>query len=426
MGCRRQGGRRHRFAIACWALGAVAVGLLSGCQQLSDLLGITDPWAGYKNSSDNFIKPIGFDKQNLAATDEGLASTWASWTWAWMASIAPDATSSPYMSLSDVGPVSSPEGTNVTVPAGLDPTAHAYLLDITNLLPKKDSDFEGLSTPSPDWALDPEIGTPSSNSSLQISKPPSVIAGGSSLLLNLNYRIGAKLSLFSLSDSGTATGQHAYRFLLKSQSADPNVPTNLQYAFGSLSSTLFGLTVLPQNISNTLDETTDFSTGAQANTALFLGNTSSSIQNVLVDDIRVIRYDLASSYRLRLLLRPTDTTPALAQGIWSFVVWVLVPPGRKQIADPSAAGPYAASTVTLSMDQVLPSAGFAEEFSIPSTTTSTWLRLELRMSGSNYQFDTNSTTPVIELGVMPTQRSYPDAGGILIAQPELHFWYNGY
>ena len=193
-----------------------------------------------------------------------------------------------------------------------------------------------------------------------------------------------------------------------------------------MSSTLYGLPVLPQNIANTLDETTDYSTGAQANTALFLGNASSSIQNVLVDDIRVIRYDLASSYRLRLLLRPTDTTPALAQGIWSFVVWVLVPPGRKEVADPLAAGPYAASTVTLSMDQVLPSAGFAQEFPIPAMATSTWLRLELRMSGSNYQFDTNSTTPVIELGVMPTQRSYPDAGGILIAQPELHFWYNGY
>ena len=395
---------------------AGGTGLLSGCQQISDLLGITDPWAEYRDSTVNFISNLGFDKHNLIATDETLSTSWATWTWGWKtSSFADAATSNNYMTLSDVGTVSSLPS---TVPAGLDATAHAYLLDIPNLLPKPDADFENLATPSSNWSLDADIGTPATPSTLEISNWPVRIDGNNSLLLNLNPKTGAKLALSALSDSIASTGQHAYRFMVKSSGL------NLAYAFAPTGVDL--ISTQPQSLSNVFDIITDFS--SNTNTTLLLGNLSSPISGALIDDLRVIRSDIASSYKLRILLRPSDTTPILTSGLWSFDVWVLLPPGRKQISDPAAVSPYASSVVTLSMDQIAsPTNGFPEEFPIPSSAATMWTRLEFKMSiadYSNYQFDSNSTIPVIELSVWPTSQGHPDAEGILIAQPELHFWLN--
>ncbi|MEI6874472.1 MAG: hypothetical protein WCL50_04985 [Spirochaetota bacterium] len=418
-------------------LAAAVLGLFSGCQQLNSWLGIKDPWEGY-DSKANFVSNLGFDKQNLTATSDAVPGAWGVWTWAWMTSSNADATTFNYMTIDAPASVPRTVSSLGTVPTGLasdlDPNGRAYLLDLPNLLPAVDSDFEGLSAASTDWRLDPETIFPgTAASSLGIAISPNTLSGANSLLIELNTKIGASLNLAAVSDAA-ATGLHDYQLRLLTRG-------DLTYSFGNWGSNLTISDDLTSYVSfgsssKTLVDakilrSADFSQAQK--TAIFFGS-GLRPETGTVDNLRVLRIDLKDYYRLRLLLRPSDTTPKLARGIWSFVVWVLVPPGRSYATDTTtAANPFAASTVTLSMDQVTPAKTFRQEFPLtgpnaPATDPkAVWQRLEIIQTvNNNYEFDDSLATPVIELGIYPMSWEKPDAGGILIAQPELHFYLNGY
>jgi hypothetical protein len=395
--------------------------LFSGCQRLNQWLGITDPWANYRDPTVNFIAKLGFDQQDQTAQVE----TPALWTWAWRTSPATDANSWQYMTMDPaVGRGRADSLGTVPTGLGLDPAAPAYLLDLPNLLPAADSDFEGQAVPMADWQRDPDTSS-TQFSSHQISTTPSVISGNNSLLLSLQSRVGLSLRLGSLVDSGIATGSHGYLFRLQ-------VLGLLYYKFGNWGQTLessgttsdsIKLNNPPTIVSDErLLQTLEFTPASPP--ALFFGSTSTPIESTIIDNVRALRSDLQGFYRIRLLLRPDDPNPRLARGIWSFVVYVLVPTARSFVSESAAANPYAAQVITLSMDQLQPPELFRQSFTLDSTAKGTWQRLELKMQkgGTNYGFDDTLIVPVIELAITPTIPEQPDAGGILVAQPELHFF----
>lgn len=160
------------------------------------------------------------------------------------------------------------------------------------------------------------------------------------------------------------------------------------------------------------------------------------IQTITLDEVRALRVDLVESWRLRLLLRPEDTTPSLVPGYYEFSVWVRIPngalvpeDGEGREAYPSAA--LAASRVRLAMTQL----AFLEGSDTPSSVTESyavngsWKRLALRMAPrSNFdRFDEKTETAVIELSIYPFgSNDTIDVGSVLIAAPSLRFFANGY
>ncbi len=161
---------------------------------------------------------------------------------------------------------------------------------------------------------------------------------------------------------------------------------------------------------------------------------SSSDQTIQIDDLRVVRSDIAVHSALRLRLRPLDTYPALAPGRYEFSVWVkrpddYLPPdadGRKSV--PKA--PFAAVRVYLEMRQVgfLDGRDSPKEFSGTFEVGTVWTRLVLRMGEGNLErFDRNSAETVLELYVYPfNKKGDQDAGALLLAAPRLRFFKNGY
>lgn len=159
-------------------------------------------------------------------------------------------------------------------------------------------------------------------------------------------------------------------------------------------------------------------------------------QNIVIDEVRAVRTDLTESWRLRLLLRPGDTSPSLVPGYYEFSLWVRIPDDALTPDDdegrmdtPEAA--LAASSVRLAMTQL----SFLEGSDTPSSVTdsfavdSTWTRLALRMEPrSNFdRFDEKIEEAVIELSIYPFATNETiDAGAVLIAAPSLRFFANGY
>ncbi len=171
-----------------------------------------------------------------------------------------------------------------------------------------------------------------------------------------------------------------------------------------------------------------------AGTRLMFGQIGMT-QTFALDDLRVVRVDRAEALRLRLLLRPSDTTPTLVPGYHEFTLWARVPSDTLRAGDalrvssPTAA--FCTQTLTLAIKQIgfldlrdSPSSNAKESFTISGE----WTQLKLRMpEKSNFErFDEASPDAVIELAIQPFGDGVPDASAVEIAAPELHFYINGY
>ncbi|MDA8411089.1 MAG: hypothetical protein M0001_11910 [Treponema sp.] len=414
MGCRRQGGRRHRFAIACWALGAVAAGLLSGCQQLSDLLGITDPWAGYYDASENFIAAHGLDQEDL--TTAGYQRN-ALWTWAWRGqSDASDSTGFSYMTLT--------RNTTESPPSSLPASTPVYDLELLNLYPGG-GDFEGAGVPPANWTANGTgvLFTAQTTSAL-------IIHGAESMQIDAGSNSYAGFNLSALLDQSSPTATHTYnwRFFAKGSS----------YAFQSF----YAPDIFNQNTSAYVTLSTspvdyllprDLSVPPGTPTILAFGS-NSPIQNFIFDDIRVFRSEIKDYCSLRLLLRPGDASHPLRDGFYEFTLWVRKSGSRSFVSEQAAKAPYAASRVTLSMLSLLPNpTGNQHAYPIDGSADidgsvydarSAWVRLALR--ASTLSINSSSTATVMEIAVFPFDKDNPDPGSVEIADPELHYYKDGY
>jgi len=160
---------------------------------------------------------------------------------------------------------------------------------------------------------------------------------------------------------------------------------------------------------------------------------SAVTQEVGLDDLRFMRVDIEDAFRLRLLLAPSSVNPTLVAGRYEFSLWVRAPSDAlayddtARIASPSA--PFATKRVTLSIRQIAflidrdTPILFQETFNV----TDQWTRLALRMGEGNLdRIDESTEEPVIELSIYPYDRQDIDAGSVLIADPQLRFFIDGY
>lgn len=412
--------RKRTYLLAVGALGLAALGLAAALASCN----LIDYWADYKDSGENFIAAQAFDTQplDLVASYE----TPGLWTWGWGGS--GDAANYGYMTLSPQGSVGAGG------PAGLSSSSLVYLLGLPNLMPADDGDFETGSFSS-DWQYD--VGGTSSQTIV------AGLHGTSAIRFVLDSNASASFRLNALKDRATAaSAQHGYTIRLSYSTLG-----TLHYSLMD-----WGSPFIATDAQETLDAATtpldlalnpifDNVTLALPGKGLFFG--SGSPESATIDDIRVLRKDIVGRYTLRLLLRPSDTTPSLRRGYYEFSVWVKKNPGSSFLTEAGAKNPYAARSVTLTMDQLSPSLLLSHVFPVdgspdPSTVAfysgqshdaaGGWTKLVLRQTGdnTNYTFDNSSASPVIELSVSPTDLTSPDSGEILIAQPELHFYLNGY
>ncbi len=387
----------------------------------------SDVFASYRNSGQDFILGKGLSPGNV---DLGLANyeNPGLWTWSWRGSS--DASTFNYMDLISQGTV----GTTATSgPSTLSASSEVYLLRLNNLI--ANGDFETALTG--DWSAD--VGPPTASIT---AGPAGKIHGLDSLIMAMAANSSVRYRLQALADVPTSTSAHGYKWAMFLGSADFHyslqdwgtafLPGNVIVANQQVQAGAADFIILP----GLLDSLSLYNTTS----ALTFG--SNGPEGATIDDVRVLRKDI-TGYALRLLLRPTDTSPSLVIGQYEFSVWVKKSPLSAYITNTAGKNPYAAMKVTLSMNEIapMPSVQIQQAFDVTpgggtgNDASSGWTRLVLRMrSGINFIESVSGsfasrTVPVLELGISPTDSTSLldiDSGEILIAQPELRFYLNGY
>jgi hypothetical protein len=377
----------------------VATLSLSCCDRLSTLLGITDSFAGYRDSTVDLIAAHPLSSQDLSSA--GYQSN-ASWTWAWRGSM--DAGTFDYMTLTPIGTVGS------GAPAGLAAGATAYRVELVNLYPS--GDFESVvgTPPSPPWAA--SAGTPFS-----VATGPGGINGSQALAISTNANANVSFDVSKASDQ-PGTSIHQYDILFEGKAGSFAYMSGVAADYSKASA----LVILPTSAMAVRIPQLSLPVGSSW--YLFFGSTSPLV--FTMDDLRLIRSDIGSSYRLRLLLLPTDTTPTLRSGYYEFTVWVRKATGRYFVTESSATQPYAASSVTLSMKTLQPNPS-GPETAFAVEAVGAWTQLSLKMDpGANFTLDSASTAAVVELSIAPFDFNQPSPGQVEIADPQLHFYLNNY
>jgi hypothetical protein len=398
-----RGGRAG--ALLCASLCAAA--LLSSCDVIKSWF--VDEFADYRDSDTNFIAAEGLDKQDL--TTAGY-ETPAVWTWAWRNDDHADDTSGyTYMTLVSNGTAGSGY-------SGLASTAPVYRLTLRNLV--ADGDFEN-GVPSA-W------GTIGSGATAAIDTSATMIhASGQSCLVTTVSDGGVSFALSTLRDfDGSTNYGYTWTFYNK----------NASYYYLQTTS---GGTFLSYK-----DATVDLVNETALSSPRILLNAGESSAQILLfgrsgtpgsfeaDDVRVVRSDIKDHSCVRLLLRPSDTSPTLTRGYFDFTVWVRKPSGYYFPSDDAAAAPsandytYAASKVTLWMGS--PSGSDGSCSVTASVASSGWTQISLRQNanGNFADLDPTSADPQVELQIYPFDMESPEPGAVEIAQPELHFYLDGY
>gem|GEM_PF-1041817 len=409
--------RGDRSSVLWCLILASSVGL-SSCDWISSLFPASFG-PEYRNSETNFI-----DARNLAApppaADLGSAvalDATGTWDWAWRGRAGAGNTFE-YMSMTSAGPVGTAAVSGAYTLAA---DEEAWRLELVNLA--GDPYLEGnVGTTPSGWAVD---------------------GGGASAAIQAETTTshGRFMRLSSIQESWAGFDPNVPGFILDApQSYRTNAyslsafsPTaTMRYTIGDYaipdftdpkSSSLAGQVHTPEIFS-----------ASDSNTR-FMCALSSTNQTVDLDDLRIVRFDIKDSSRLRLLLRPVDASPTLVAGQYEFSLWIRRPDGALLYADAARTGasartaPFAASKVMLAMRQI----GFVDDRIAPILFQGTfdvgdgWTRVALRMDGGNLdRFDESSAEPVLELSVYPFDPQEIGPGSALIADPRLRFFIDGY
>jgi hypothetical protein len=309
-----------------------------------------------------------------------------------------------------------------------------YLLRLNNLIP--DADFEAQPLGplvDPNWGASASTNKPVPLSSINAASTP---LHGRWLNLDLDSSQGAYFKFGALLDRATTTTDHSYTWICNFLSADllPYRTGDFgAFTINPLDPDLSAVGLSEQRIGNLINTFATISTNS-----LVFGSTSPA--TATMDDIRILRTAITGNYSLRMLLRPSDTSPALIPGFYEFSVWVKKSAASSYSTDAAAKSPYASRKVTLSMTELspLPFQGPSQAFDVtPSSTTGNdasagWTRLAfypgINFTGAQGVFP-DQAAQVLELEISPadiaTGPSKVDAGEILIAQPELRVYING-
>jgi hypothetical protein len=413
---------------------APLLGLLS-CQNLAELLGLSDPFALYRNPADNFIAASDLDRQDLTST--GFEGT-AVWTWAWRgASDARDDSNPagyPYMKLEPAGTVTagSLEGVDHDVPA--------YRLGLVNLI--TGGDFEGANSSTAalaangwKWKEDPAS---TDYNDLKAFEPTVTIGAsgehaisGNTLMVHVfglplgKNPVAFRYALASLAEAKGAMVSHTYSLRLLSGTG-----AEFYWQTAPTGTINYDATTYVKTTAKAEYVFPDFTWNPLAFADLVFGKPTTPF-DFWFDNLRIIRTDIASDYRLRLLLKPKDTAPDLVHGRgWKYTLWIRKPPGQLFPSEAGAAEPFAAQYVSLRIMQTVTSeqgAGIpASDIVNEVPSNGQWTRLELRITNdsSTLDFPTSSASAVLELSIFPFDYKSPTVGTVEIADPELHFSLN--
>jgi hypothetical protein len=369
-----------------------------------------DPFDGYYDSTVNFIEASGLSETTIDRTTAGYQNP-AAWTWAWRgADDADDATGFDYMTLVDTGTIGAAEASG-----GLLEGSPIYRLTLVNLV--SDGDFEADDAAPTGYNIDPAVWHTDADSVL-IEDVGSINGYSAKIATEPNEYVHFALSTFKDSSGASA---HDYRLI--ANSANDNDACYYQVGtFGVPVSESTGLPSLNAGAFNLILQ------GIRGidNRALIVG--SGSLGEITVDDLRAHRNDISA--RLRLLLRRGDTNPRLANGYYEFTIWARKPAGlffanQSGAQAPDADDAYAAEFVSLYMTNLTGKQGSDQEiYSIPDDTA--WHRFVLRQEANFDGLEIKSAEALVELAIAPFSDANPEPGSVEIAQPELHFYLNGY
>ncbi len=368
----------------------------------------------YRDSSTNFIAGLPLDEPP-PATDDGSTiplDSLAIWDWAWRGQTG-TGNDFEYMDMTDTGAV----GSNVTSGSfTLASSAESWQLELVNLA--GDPYSEGVLHPS--WESN---GTGSVSSAIA-----TVSSHGKYVRLQSDNSAWAGFdpldTLFILDNPASYAGN---TYLLSAFS----LKSTIRYIIGNNTTADFSDT--KQSNLSSAKHVFDIFSVPDTNTRFMVG-ASNEDQDIDLDDLRILRTDIKEQLRLRIRLAPQDVTPSLVAGRYEFTLWIKAPTGSLAYDDTTRTGagvsaPFTAPEVTLEMLQLRTLEGSSGSVLFRQTypVTDIWTRIALRMEGRNMeQFDETSAEAVLELSIYPFNPQDPEVGGVMIADPRVRFFIDGY
>lgn len=278
-------------------------------------------------------------------------------------------------------------------PSGLSPTAPVYALELVNMI--DDGDFEtdeGTWTPTTQttWLLS---GSGINGRSMQLSLTGGNTTSYSLVPFSSMIQTGSQYSI-DFRWTGDLINSWTPTVYLKMNGTGDNFSVNLTSHHAYASFTATGSDVMVCNLTDVA---------------------------CVIDDITVKK---AADHRLRLLLRPIDTDPYLEDFLYIFSVWVRT--------DPTVIlyeSPYDLDRLAINM-KFVDGNSFLSQQPDPdyqySAASSGWRKISVRLNNGNLQifpFINRSQDAVLELSI-DLNSSLP--GRVLIAQPELRAYPDGY
>lgn len=347
--------------------------LLPGC----DLFKYERPFPDQYYST-NFISTIGFDQ---FVGDEGtVPDPAATGSWDCAYRYAPGWGGYDYVTLAPLGAQTAND--YLPVPAGLDPAALVYRLELDNLA--IDGDFE---------AGNGGIWTVSTGASVnRTEEPPSSGAYLMSLTAGASEYVEWTPSL-----EGAAGGMASYLFTMNVSVTSPDS----------------GKILLNTEEKETVTTTTSF-TASEPSISPFVFRFQPPTAETNFTDLRIdnARLTMPSGSFVRLWLTRSQTTLALEPGIYEFSVWV-----HEDLSVVPGEDPYALDSITIKAKSLK---GFQNTKSMNYALSGTgWRKLTATLN--TLQFDKVGllpTDPILEIGI---SLEGSGSGRVLIAQPELRF-----
>lgn len=157
---------------------------------------------------------------------------------------------------------------------------------------------------------------------------------------------------------------------------------------------------------------------------------ATSGSDVFIDEIHLIRADIdLHQWSLRIILGQKDTSPDLVSGQYKFSLYIKKPGGYTFPHEDARSDSvnYAVQFITLRVIQLSDNSTLAEHTFDVSALSSGWEKITIQFpAGKTLQVIEGTTAPILALEIIPLSLQTPFTGAILIAEPELNFFINGY